>query len=101
MIDKHIRKLDSDLAKFESEMKVRSRPSVSSTSFTTVFVQDKGRLSQSESEEEEVVNKKKMKDKKKKGVKEEDNKKKKKAKKVRRRWKERRLCNVFFLRLRT
>ena len=99
MIDKHIRKLDSDLAKFESEMKVSS--SVSSTSFTTVFVQDKGRLSQSESEEEEVVNKKKMKDKKKKGVKEEDNKKKKKAKKVRRRWKERRLCNVFFLRLRT
>ena len=94
MIDKHIRKLDSDLAKFESEMKVSS--SVSSTSFTTVFVQDKGRLSQSESEEEEVVNKKKMKDKKKKGVKEEDNKKKKKAKKVRRRWKEKRLCNVFF-----
>ena len=81
MIDKHIRKLDSDLAKFESEMKVSS--SVSSTSFTTVFVQDKGRLSQSESEEEEVVNKKKMKDKKKKGEKEEDNKKKKKAKKVR------------------
>merc|ERR1711890_205522 len=40
MIDKHIRKLDSDLAKFESEMK------------------DKGRMSQSESEEEEVVNKK-------------------------------------------
>jgi len=65
MIDKHIRKLDSDLAKFESEMK------------------DKGRLSQTESEEEEVVNKKKMKDKKKKGVKEEENnKKKKKAKKV-------------------
>ena len=93
MIDKHIRKLDSDLAKFESEMKVSS--SVSSTSFTTVFVQDKGRLSQSESEEEEVVNKKKMKDKKKKGVKEEDNKKKKKAKKVRGSWKERRLCNVF------
>merc|ERR1712004_21700 len=51
MIDKHIRKLDSDLAKFESEMK------------------DKGRLSQSESEEEEVVNKKKMKDKKKKEAK--------------------------------
>merc|ERR1719507_97144 len=49
MIDKHIRKLDSDLAKFESEMK------------------DKGRLSQTESEEEEVVNKKKMKEKKKKG----------------------------------
>ena len=48
------------------------------------FVQDKGRLSQTESEEEEVVNKKKMKDKKKKGVKEEENnKKKKKAKKVR------------------
>ena len=46
------------------------------------FVQDKGRMSQTESEEEEVVNKKKMKDKKKKGVKEEDNKKKKKAKKV-------------------
>jgi len=65
MIDKHIRKLDSDLAKFESEMK------------------DKGRMSQTESEEEEVVNKKKMKDKKKKGVKEEENnKKKKKAKKV-------------------
>merc|ERR1712223_1731022 len=63
MIDKDIRKLDSDLAKFESEMK------------------DKGRLSQSESEEEEG-DKKKMKDKKKKGVKEEDNKKKKKAKKV-------------------
>merc|ERR1719438_337263 len=35
MIDKHIRKLDSDLAKFESEMK------------------EKGRLSQSETEEEE------------------------------------------------
>jgi len=64
MIDKHIRKLDSDLAKFESEMK------------------DKGRLSQTESEEEEVVDKKKMKDKKKKGVKEDDNRKKKKAKKV-------------------
>merc|ERR1719284_1911578 len=39
MIDKHIRKLDSDLAKFESEMK------------------DKGRLSQSESEEEEMKDK--------------------------------------------
>ena len=38
MIDKHIRKLDSDLAKFESEMKVRSRPSVSSTSFTNQCV---------------------------------------------------------------
>merc|ERR1719402_986376 len=64
MIDKHIRKLDSDLAKFESEMK------------------DKGRMSQTESEEEEVVNKKKMKDKKKKGVKEEVvNKKKMKDKK--------------------
>ena len=48
------------------------------------FVQDKGRLSQTESEEEEVVDKKKMKDKKKKGVKEDDNRKKKKAKKVRR-----------------
>merc|ERR1719402_11087 len=48
MIDKHIRKLDSDLAKFESEMK------------------DKGRLSQSETEEEEEIPvKKKVKDKKK------------------------------------
>ena len=36
MIDKHIRKLDSDLAKFESEMKVSS--SVSSTSFTNQYV---------------------------------------------------------------
>ena len=36
MIDKHIRKLDSDLAKFESEMKVSS--SVSSTSFTNQCV---------------------------------------------------------------
>ena len=96
MIDKHIRKLDSDLAKFESEMKVSSNQvSRRLPSPINVFVQDKGRLSQSESEEEEVVNKKKMKDKKKKGVKEEDNKKKKKAKKVRRRWKEKRLCNVF------
>merc|ERR1712083_71194 len=43
MIDKHIRKLDSDLAKFESEMK------------------DKGRLSQTESEEEEVDDKRKKK----------------------------------------
>merc|ERR1712029_668670 len=47
MIDKHIRKLDSDLAKFESEMK------------------EKGRLSQSETEEEEeeeIPVKKKTKD---------------------------------------
>merc|ERR1719319_1821048 len=36
LVDKHIRRLDSDLAKFESEMK------------------EKGRLSQTESEEEEV-----------------------------------------------
>lgn len=63
LVDKQIRKLDSDLAKFESEMK------------------DKGRISQTESEEEEVVNKKKLKDKKKKGMKEEDRK-KKKAKKT-------------------
>jgi hypothetical protein len=45
------------------------------------FSQDKGRISQTESEEEEVVNKKKLKDKKKKGMKEEDRK-KKKAKKT-------------------
>merc|ERR1712203_292612 len=37
LVDKHIRKLDSDLAKFESEMK------------------EKGRLSQTESEEEEEI----------------------------------------------
>merc|ERR1719333_256745 len=53
LVDKHIRKLDSDLAKFESEMK------------------EKGRLSQSETEEEEEIPvKKKTKDKKK-GIKEE------------------------------
>lgn len=63
LVDKQIRKLDSDLAKFESEMK------------------DKGRISQTESEDEVVVNKKKLKDKKKKGLKEEDRK-KKKAKKT-------------------
>jgi len=64
LVDKQIRKLDSDLAKFESEMK------------------EQGRLSQTESEEEErIVDKKKMKDKKKKGSKDED-KKKKKIKKV-------------------
>ena len=83
MIDKHIRKLDSDLAKFESEMKVISHLQTFTSSPHHFVEQDKGRLSQTESEEEEVVNKKKMKDKKKKGVKEEDNnKKKKKAKKV-------------------
>ena len=83
MIDKHIRKLDSDLAKFESEMKVISLLQTFTSSPHHFVAQDKGRLSQTESEEEEVVNKKKMKDKKKKGVKEEDNnKKKKKAKKV-------------------
>merc|ERR1719445_2443558 len=59
LVDKHIRKLDSDLAKFESEMK------------------EKGRLSQSETEEEEEIPvKKKTKDKKK-GIKEEGKKKKK------------------------
>jgi len=59
LVDKHIRKLDSDLAKFESEMK------------------EKGRLSQSETEEEEEIPvKKKTKDKKK-GLKEEGKKKKK------------------------
>jgi len=59
LVDKHIRKLDSDLAKFESDMK------------------EKGRLSQSETEEEEEIPvKKKTKDKKK-GLKEEGKKKKK------------------------
>merc|ERR1719282_2096510 len=65
LVDKHIRKLDSDLAKFESEMK------------------EKGRLSQSESEEEEeeeVPVKKKTKDKKKGSVKESEGKKRKKQK---------------------
>jgi len=70
LVDKHIRRLDNDLAKFESEMK------------------EKGRLSQTESEEEEEEdedkkkgNKKKTKDgKKKKGGKQEDDKKKKKTK---------------------
>jgi len=59
LVDKHIRKLDSDLAKFESEMK------------------EKGRLSQTESEDEEElpVKSKKSKDKKK-GIKEEKKKKK-------------------------
>lgn len=65
LVDKQIRKLDSDLAKFESEMK------------------DNGRLSHTEDEEEEeVVHKKKLKDKKKKGNKDEDNKKKKRTKKT-------------------
>jgi len=68
LVDKHIRKLDNDLAKFESEMK------------------EKGRLSQTESEEEEVDekrNKKKTKDgKKKKGSNKDDDKKKKKQKGV-------------------
>lgn len=60
LVDKHIRKLDSDLAKFESEMK------------------EKGRLSQSESEEEEEIPvKKKPKDKKKGSAKEEGKKRKK------------------------
>lgn len=65
MIDKHIRKLDSDLAKFESEMK------------------EKGRISQSETEEEEeeeIPVKKKTKDKKKGSVKESEGKKRKKQK---------------------
>jgi len=66
LVDKHIRKLDSDLANFESEMK------------------EKGRLSQTESEEEEEQeeekkgNKKNPKHSKKKKGREEDNKKKKK-----------------------
>jgi len=64
LVDKHIRKLDSDLAKFESEMK------------------EKGRLSQTESEEEEVQNKKKTKDKKKKGSAKEEEKSKGKKKKT-------------------
>lgn len=71
LVDKHIRRLDNDLAKFESEMK------------------EKGRLSQTESEEEEVDddrkrgNKKKTKDgKKKKGSNKDDDKKKKKQKSV-------------------
>jgi len=71
LVDKHIRRLDNDLAKFESEMK------------------EKGRLSQTESEEEEVDedrkrgNKKKTKDgKKKKGSNKDDDKKKKKQKGV-------------------
>lgn len=64
LVDKHIRKLDSDLAKFESEMK------------------EKGRLSQTESEEDEEEEKKGKKKnlkegKKKKGKAEEDKKKKK------------------------
>jgi len=65
LVDKHIRKLDSDLAKFESEMK------------------EKGRLSQTESEEEEVEEeekkgkKKNIKDSKKKKGREEEKKKKK------------------------
>jgi len=46
LVDKHIRRLDNDLAKFESEMK------------------EKGRLSQTESEEEEVDEGKKKKPKK-------------------------------------
>eukprot|EP00088_Acartia_fossae_P004088 TRINITY_DN11747_c0_g4_i2.p1 TRINITY_DN11747_c0_g4~~TRINITY_DN11747_c0_g4_i2.p1 ORF type:complete len:243 (+),score=81.11 TRINITY_DN11747_c0_g4_i2:79-807(+) len=62
LVDKHIRRLDSDLAKFESEMK------------------EKGRLSQTESEEEPEDDKrdkkKNVKDKKKKGR--DDDKKKKK-----------------------
>merc|ERR1719270_1626463 len=63
LVDKHIRKLDSDLAKFESEMK------------------EKGRLSQSETEEEEEIPvKKKTKDKKKGSVKESEGKKRKKQK---------------------
>jgi len=65
LIDKQIRRLDSDLAKFESEMK------------------EKGRISQTESEEEEeeeVLEKKKTKDKKKRKV--EDEKRKKKTKKT-------------------
>merc|ERR1719412_2966369 len=63
LVDKHIRKLDSDLAKFESEMK------------------EKGRLSQSETEEEEEIPvKKKVKYKKNGSSLKEEGKKKKKQK---------------------
>jgi len=55
LVDKHIRKLDSDLAKFESEMKKAG-----------------GRLSQTESEDEEKVADKKVSKKKKKAVSKED-----------------------------
>jgi len=51
LVDKHIRKLDADLAKFESEMKETG-----------------GRLSQTESEDEENANEKKISKKKKKAA---------------------------------
>merc|ERR1711884_656444 len=54
MVDRHIRKLDADLARFEAEMKEAG-----------------GRLSQTESEGEEENDKKKKQKKKKKGQKEE------------------------------
>eukprot|EP00092_Neocalanus_flemingeri_P020341 GFUD01022035.1.p1 GENE.GFUD01022035.1~~GFUD01022035.1.p1 ORF type:complete len:241 (+),score=77.41 GFUD01022035.1:45-767(+) len=55
LVDKHIRKLDADLAKFESEMKEAG-----------------GRLSQTESEDDEKVTEKKLTKKKKKAATKED-----------------------------
>jgi len=55
LVDKHIRKLDADLAKFESEMKETG-----------------GRLSQTESEDEEATTEKKMTKKKKKAINKDD-----------------------------
>ena len=87
LVDKHIRKLDNDLAKFESEMKVSvlkrwNRECFCHNIQALNLFQEKGRLSQTESEEEEVDekrNKKKTKDgKKKKGSNKDDDKKKKK-----------------------
>ena len=59
LVDKHIRKLDADLAKFESEMKEAG-----------------GRLSQTESEDDEKVTEKKVTKKKKKVISKEDESKK-------------------------
>jgi len=68
LVDKHIRKLDSDLAKFESEMKEKGRYSHTS--------------SEDEEEEEEVHHKKKIKDKKEKGLVKKEEKTKGKKKKT-------------------
>jgi len=59
LVDKHIRKLDADLAKFESEMKETG-----------------GRLSQTESEDDEAATEKKMTKKKKKAIDKDDDSKK-------------------------
>ena len=59
LVDKHIRKLDVDLAKFESEMKETG-----------------GRLSQTESEDDEAATEKKMTKKKKKAIDKDDDSKK-------------------------